>query len=110
MLVIGQPLLASGGRWIEVKTQHFELYTQVDEPQALKALQNFEQARAFFLQTNFGSKLSEASVRILDLASETEYAPYLVKPGAYACYQRGQRGDYIVMRDLDPEALRHCGT
>ena len=101
-VLIVQPLLASGGRWIEVKTPHFELYTQVDEQQALEALQNFEQARTFFLQTDVGSKLGEASVRILDVASETEYAPYLVKPGAYACYQRGRRGDYIVMRDLNP--------
>lgn len=101
-LIFVQPFLAFAGQWIRVETPHFELYTQIDEQQARQALQIFEQARTFFLQTSLGSKLGGGSVRILDLASETEYAPYLVKPGAYACYQRGSRGDYIVMRDLNP--------
>lgn len=106
LLLFIQPLFGSGGRWINASTPHFELYTQLDERQAAQALQVFEQARGFFLQTNLGPSLADRSLRIIDLASETEYEPYLVKTGAHACYQRGRRGDYIVMRDLSPSHFR----
>lgn len=101
-----QPLLGSDGRWIDARTSNFEVYTQLDERQAAQSLKIFEQARTFFLQTGFAPSLSNHSVRIIDLESETEYRPYLVKAGAYACYQHGRRGDYIVMRDLKPEHYR----
>lgn len=88
--------------WIKVTVPHFELYTQLDRQQAMQALQIFEQARSFFLQAGFAQSVPGASIRIMDLGSENEYQPYLVKPGAYAMYQRGRRGDYIVMRSLAP--------
>lgn len=104
--LLGVSALGLDGHWIDAKTSHFEIYTELDERQAAQSLKIFEQARTFFLQTGFAAALNSRTVRIIDLESETEYAPYLVKPGAYACYQRAHRGDYIVMRDLKPEHYR----
>ena len=81
---------------------HFELYTQLDRQQAMQALRIFEESRTFFLQAGFGQSTPDDLIKILDLGAETEYKPYLVKPGAYAMYQRGRRGSYIVMRSLNP--------
>jgi hypothetical protein len=92
--------------WIKVSAPHFELDTQLDREQALNALQVFEQTRAFFLQAGFGASLAGGSIKILDLGADAEYRRYLVKPGAYAMYQRGRRGDYIVMRSLSPRHYR----
>jgi tetratricopeptide (TPR) repeat protein len=80
---------------------HFELYTQLDRPQAMQALRIFEQARTFFQQAGFSQSGENESITILDLGSESEYKAYLVKPGAFAMYQRGRRGNYIVMRSLN---------
>jgi hypothetical protein len=102
LLFLSQPLFAFAAQWVNASTPHFELYTQLNNQQAMQALQVFEQARAFFLQTGFGRSLANGSVTIIDLASEIEYNPYLIKPGAHACYQRGRHGDYVIMRDLSP--------
>ena len=91
----------SAERWIKVTAPHFELDTQLDRQQALEALRIFEQARTFFLQVGFSQATLGESVRIVDLGSDSEYRSYLVKPGAYAMYQRGRRGNYIVMRSLN---------
>ena len=91
----------SAEHWIKVSVPHFELYTQLDRERALEALQIFEQTRTFFLQAGFARSIPDESITIIDLGSETEYKPYLIKPGAYAIYQRGKRGDYIVMRGLN---------
>lgn len=87
--------------WIKVSAPHVDLYTQLDREQATNALQLFERTRAFFLQAGFASIASQ-SIKILDLGGEGEYKRYLVRPGAYAMYQRGRRGDYIVLQSLDP--------
>lgn len=89
-------------RWIKVSAPHFELYTQLDRQPALDALQIFEQTRAFFLQAGFRQSIANQSIKIIDLGADSEYKRLLVKPGAYAMYQRGRRGDYIVMRGLNP--------
>src|ERR1700761_6221549 len=68
----------------------------------MQALRIFEESRTFFLQAGFGQSTPDDLIKILDLGAETEYKPYLVKPGAYAMYQRGRRGSYIVMRSLNP--------
>lgn len=96
----------SADRWIKVTVPHFELDTQLDRQQAMEALRVFEEARGFFLQAGFaesGSGQPGAGdfIRIVDLGADHEYARYLVKPGAYAMYQRGRRASYIVMRSLN---------
>jgi len=101
LLALRAPLYPAE-RWVKVSVPHFELYTQMDREQAMQALQVFEQARSFFLAAGFAQVLPGDTVRILDLASDRDYTSYLVKPGAYAMYQRGRRGDYIVMRSLTP--------
>jgi tetratricopeptide (TPR) repeat protein len=88
--------------WIKISAPHFELDTQLDREQALHALQIFEQTQAFFLQAGFGGSLAGESIKILDLGADAEYRRYLIKPGAYAMYQRGRRGDYIVISSLNP--------
>lgn len=101
-LLVPPSVLGAGGPWIKAATHHFELYTQQDAGHATQAMEVLEQAREFFLETGFAPSLAGRPVKILDLASETEYKPLLVKPGAYACYQHGHRADYIVLSDLDP--------
>ncbi len=101
LLAVQQPIF-SAEHWIKVTAPHFELYTQLDQQQAMQALRIFEQARTFFLQAGFGQAAPEDSIKIMDLGAESEYRSYLVKPGAYAMYQRGRRGNYIVMRSLNP--------
>ena len=101
LLAVQQPIF-SAERWIKVSVPHFELYTQLDRPQAMQALRIFEQTRAFFLEAGFAQSAPDDTIKILDLGSETEYRAYLVKPGAYAMYQRGRHGSYIVMRSLNP--------
>lgn len=102
LLLASQGFIYPAERWVKVAAPHFELYTQLDRQQAVEALQVFEQARSFFLLAGFAQPAPGDLVRILDLGSDNEYKSYLVKPGAYAMYQRGRRGDYIVMRSLTP--------
>lgn len=102
LLFLHQSSLFSADNWIKVSTAHFEIDTELNSADAVRALERFEQTRAAFEHTGLAHSVPEQPLRIIDLGSDAEYSRYLVKPGAYGCYQRGRRGDYIILRDLDP--------
>jgi tetratricopeptide (TPR) repeat protein len=104
--------LASGGiasatdsqaQWIGLATPHFRLYTTNDEKTAAEALRTFESARYFFEKSGIFRSVPTSIVQIVAFRSEQEYRSHGINPGACGYYQRTRRGDYIVMRDLEPE-------
>lgn len=102
LLFLHQSSLFSADNWTKVSTPHFEIDTQLNSQDAVRALEMFEHTRAVFEQIGFAHSLPDQPLRVMDLSSDAEYSRYLVKPGAYGCYQRGRRGDYIILRDLNP--------
>ncbi|MBV8905509.1 MAG: hypothetical protein JOZ22_17910 [Acidobacteriia bacterium] len=102
LLFLHQSVLFSAENWTKISTPHFEIDTQLSPPEAMRTLDMFEQTRAVFEQIGLARSLPGQPLRIIDLSSNAEYSRFLVKPGAYGCYQRGRRGDYIVVRDLEP--------
>lgn len=103
LLFVHQSGLFCAENWNRVTTPHFELYTQVNQRDATRALEMLEETRSVFQQIGFAQSVPGQLVRIIDLSDDREYSNLLVKPGAYGCYQRGRRGDYIILRDLRPE-------
>jgi len=91
------------GNWTRLKTAHFEFYTTNPKPQALEALQTFEQVRSFFVQTTNSRSLVDAALTIVAFSSEKEYNPYRWNQGACAAYQHSWTRDYIVLQDLSAE-------
>jgi Flp pilus assembly protein TadD len=102
VLLLHQSSLFSAENWTKVSTQHFEIDTQLNSRDAMRAAEMFEHTRAVFEQIGLAHSLPDQPLRVIDLSSDAEYSRYLVKPGAYGCYQRGRRGDYIILRDLSP--------
>lgn len=102
LLFLYQGSLFSAENWVRASTPHFEIDTQLNSRDALRALEMFEQTRAAFEHIGLPHALPSQRLRIIDLNSDSEYSRYLLKPGAFGCYQRGRRGDYIVVRDLSP--------
>jgi Flp pilus assembly protein TadD len=102
LLFIHQSSLFSADNWTKISTPHFEIDTQLNSHDAMRALEMFEQTRGVFEHIGFAHSLPDQPLRVIDLGSDGEYSRFLVKPGAYGCYQRGRRGDYIILRDLNP--------
>ena len=102
LLFLHQSYLFSGDNWTKVSTPHFEIDTQLNTAEALQALEMFEQTRAVFESIGMAHGLPDQPLRIIDLGADSEYSRFLLKPGAFGCYQRGRRGDYIVVHDLNP--------
>ena len=102
-------LFASAGlapaedNWIGLSTPHFRLYTTNDEKTAIDALRTFESAHYFFEKSGIFKSVPSSVVQIVAFRSEQEYRSHGVNPGACGYYQRTRRGDYIVMRDLEPD-------
>ena len=86
-----------------MESPHFQLYTTNDDKTAVQALESFERARYFFARSGIFRGIPDRVVQIVAFRSEQEYKAHRVNPGASGYYQRTHRGDYIVMRDLDPE-------
>jgi tetratricopeptide (TPR) repeat protein len=95
--------------WVQYSTEHFDLYGSPDSPNAVQTLQSLERAHAFF-ERAAGAALGDDRVKVVAFASAAEYASYRINPGAYAFYQHSQKGDYIVLQELDrtrPEVALH---
>lgn len=103
LLFAGVAAAAEPPNWIGLATPHFRLYTTNDEKTAVEALQTFESARYFFEKSGIFRSVPTSVVQIVAFRSEQEYRSHGINPGACGYYQRTRRGDYIVMRDLDPE-------
>lgn len=89
--------------WTRVATKNFEMYTTDDAAHATAALEAFERVRSFFLQSDQATSVPPGQVKIVAFRSEAEYAQYRLNPGAFAYFLHNYKGDYIVMRDINPE-------
>lgn len=90
---------ASAPQWRLTRSDHFEVYAQIPDRQALAILKWFEQLRAFFEQPgwNANSSPSSSRVRVILFASEQEYQLYRVRDTADAYYLGSGDQDSIVM-------------
>jgi len=84
-------------------TSHFAIYTTDPHDGGQSILGRLEAARLFFEQTGWAAKDRPVQLSILAFGSSREYESYGLNPSAYAFYQRTRDGDYVVMRDLEPE-------
>lgn len=85
-------------QWRLTRSDHFEVYAQIPDRQALAILTWMEQLRAFF-EPRAGLN---APVRVIVFASEQEYQPYRLRPTSDAYFVGTSAQDYIVMGSDDP--------
>ena len=64
---------------------------------------NLRKRPLFFEKSGIFRSVPTSIVQIVAFRSEQEYRSHGINPGACGYYQRTRRGDYIVMRDLEPE-------
>ena len=88
---------AADPRWIRIQSPNFELYSTASERSARETLEEFEQVRAFFLNTLPTKDQKPLPVRIVTFNSVKEYAPYRLNEFAAAYYYPGAERDTIVM-------------
>jgi tetratricopeptide (TPR) repeat protein len=89
--------------WTGRATPHFVIYTPNAQDGGTEILGRLESARLFFKQTAWVGKEADSQLKVVAFNSSKEYEAYRLNPGAYAFYQRTRQGDYVVMRDLDPQ-------
>ncbi len=83
--------------WIRIQSPNFELYSTASERSARETLEEFEQVRAFFLNTLPTKDQKPLPVRIVTFNSAKEYEPYRFNEFATAYYYPGAERDTIVM-------------
>ena len=88
--------------WIGFATPHFRLYTTNDETPPPRPA-HLRKRPLLFEKSGIFKSVPTSIVQIVAFRSEQEYRSHGVNPGACGYYQRTRRGDYIVMRDLEPE-------
>jgi tetratricopeptide (TPR) repeat protein len=88
---------AAEPRWIRIQSPNFELYSTASEKTARETLEQFEQVRAFFLNTLPTKDQKPLPVRIVAFNSLKEYEPYRANEFATAYYHPGSERDTIVM-------------
>lgn len=89
--------------WISVRTEHFEMSTTNSAEDAEATLLALEQARAFFQQTTELISNSSQRLRIIAFRSKEEYEPFRLQSTSFAHYLHSQRGDYIVLQDIQQQ-------
>ncbi len=62
-----------------------------------------EQARSFFQQTTDLISASSRPLRIVAFRSKEEYEPFRLQSTSFAHYLHSQRGDFIVLQDIQPQ-------
>jgi tetratricopeptide (TPR) repeat protein len=90
-------------QWVGRNTTHFAIYTTDSQNREHEILARLDTARRFFEQTGWASRDANNRLEILAFGSSQEYDSYHFNPSAFAFYERTGQGDYIVMRDLDPD-------
>src|SRR5262249_246464 len=88
---------AGDPRWIRIQSPNFELSSTTRERSARETLEEFEQVRAFFLNTLPTKDQKPLPVRIVTFNSDKEYEPYRLNEFATAYYHPGAERDTIVM-------------
>src|SRR5579863_1385435 len=107
-------LLAAGtvfgqSRWIRVRSENFEIYSDAGESGTRETLRNLEQIRAF-LQTSSGATLAHSDpTYVVEFKSEAEFTPYRLSEAAGAFYLTGADRDLVVVGGVSPESLQAAG-
>jgi hypothetical protein len=89
--------------WLGYSTPHFTVLAKGHQEQGRTVLERLEMARQFFEKTGWARHDGAPAVQLLAFYADKEFESYRPHESAYAFYQRGRTGDYIVMRDLEPE-------
>lgn len=88
--------------WAGQETAHFAIYRAGQNIEGERdILSRLETARQFFERTGLSTGTPQLSILTLDASKDAEV--YQVNPAAYAFYQRTHEGDFVVMRDLEPQ-------
>jgi len=90
-------------QWISVSDSQTEILTSGNEAEARAALQLFENARKFFLNSSAFPAAFNKPVRIFAFQSKGEYAPYRLNSNAFGHFLHSRKADYIVLEDIKPE-------
>jgi len=88
-------------RWTEIRSAHFDLFTQGAESDGRALIHYFEQVRSFFQQA-FGLNGRGRMVRIICFRGPKQLQYYETSKIADAAFHPGARHDYILMKNGDP--------
>lgn len=89
---------ASGSAsWTLARSEHFELYSQLDQHRTVELLNWFEQARAVFLNQSIVPAGAIPLVRVIAFASYKAYEPYRTRAFSDGSYARSGDRQYISM-------------
>lgn len=83
--------------WRLARSEHFEVYSQSGDENALAALAWFEQLRGFFLQQDIIPLHQLPPVRVIVFGSSKDYEPYRLRATSDAYYVGAEGRDYILM-------------
>jgi len=84
--------------WVEIRSAHFDLFTQNGESGGCELIRYFEQVRSFFQQA-FGLNGRGRVVRIVCFHSPRLFQFYETSKIADAAFHPGSRHDYILMKN-----------
>ena len=90
---VGAPPIA----WKLTRTEHFEVYSQIDENRTRRLLTWLEQLRLFFLDQSIVKLDQVPPVRLILFASSNEYEPFRVRALSDGHYAGSDNRRYIAM-------------
>jgi tetratricopeptide (TPR) repeat protein len=88
---------ATGPAWTLARSEHFELYSQLDTHRSGQLLNWFEQARLTFLKQVIVPRAAIPSVRAFAFASAKEYELYRIRAFSDGSYAESGDRRYITM-------------
>jgi tetratricopeptide (TPR) repeat protein len=88
---------ATGPAWMLARSEHFELYSQLDTYRSGQLLNWFEQARLAFLNQAIVPRAAIPPVRAFAFASAKEYEPYRIRAFSDGSYAESGDRRYITM-------------
>ncbi len=89
---------ARDDRWVEIRSAHFDLFSEGGEAGGRDLVRYFEQVRSFFQQA-FGLNARGRVVRIVCFRSARQFQYYETSKIADAAFHPGSRHDYILMKE-----------
>jgi hypothetical protein len=93
----------SSAEWLGYSTAHFTVLAKGHQEQGREVIERLETARLYFEKTGWAERDAARGVELLAFYGDKEFESYRLHESAYAFYQSSPQGDYIVMRDLEPE-------
>ncbi len=99
------PSSAATSQWSVARNPHFEVYSEAGPESARRAIERFEELRAFFGQSQIiegeASEKQRPPLRVIGFSSQREYDDFKVRATADAYYTGTEDRDYIVMPTLE---------